>query len=83
MSSVQNEARTVDVHSCTSAAAKIHGTRSALGRAGPEAVSASGFCWEPFLEQQCDVAMVLTKEYYSFKAFCWLFVVAVVELVPW
>lgn len=43
MSSVQNEAKTVDVHSCSSAAAEIRGTRSALGRAGPEAVSGFRF----------------------------------------
>lgn len=47
--SVQNEARIVDVHSCTSAAAKIHGTRSALGRAGPEAGSDFRFVLETIL----------------------------------
>lgn len=37
-SSVQKQARTVGVHSCTCAAAMTRGTRSALGRAGSEAV---------------------------------------------
>lgn len=74
----------MDVHSCTSAAPKIHGTRLALARAGPEAVSDFRFVLETILSAAVwCVAVILTKEYYSFKAFCWLFVVAVAELVLW